>query len=107
VSDIIVEVEDVLTKFDNALRTDALQCEEQVRKAAKELAEQQCLLEEKETKHITSECAKHQMFKELSKEYGGGGRVSDSRACKYSFRSSGLHSPSHHPLAMQGLPGDW
>ena len=105
-SDIIVEAEDVLAEFDNALRADALQREEQARKAAEELAEQQCLLEEKETKRIASECAKRQMYEELSKEYGGGG-VGDSRACKYSFRSGGLHSPSHHPLAMQGLPGDW
>lgn len=70
-SDIIVEAEDVLAEFDNALRVDALQREEQARKAAEELAEQQCLLEEKETKRIASERAKRQMYEELSKEYGG------------------------------------
>lgn len=70
-SDIIVEAEDVLTEFDNALCADALQREEQARKAAKELAEQQRLLEEKETKRIASERAKRQMYEELSKEYGG------------------------------------
>ena len=71
VSDIIVEAEDILAEFDNALHVDALQREEQARKAAEELVEQQHLLEEKETKCITSECAKRQMYEELLKEYGG------------------------------------
>jgi hypothetical protein len=71
VSNIIIKVEDVLAEFDNVLHADALQHKEQVWKVAEELAEQQRLLEEKETKHIASKRAKCQMDKELSKEYGG------------------------------------
>ena len=66
-----MEAEDALAEFDNALRADALQCEEQARQAAEALAKQQRLLEEKEAERVASELAKRKIYEELAKVYGG------------------------------------
>ena len=66
-----MEAEDALAEFDNALRADALQREEQARQAAEALAKQQRLLEEKEAERVASERAKRKIYEELAKVYGG------------------------------------
>ena len=70
-STIIIEVEDTLAEFNNALHADVLQRKEQARKAAEALAKQQHLLEEQEAQRIASKHAKCQIYEELAKEYGG------------------------------------
>ena len=67
----MIAAEDLLAKFDEALRANLIQREQQARKLAEEQAEQQRVLAEKEAARVASERSSCELYETLAKVYGG------------------------------------
>ena len=67
----MIAAEDLLAEFDEALRADLIQREQQAKKLAEERAEQQQVLAEKEAARVASERSSCELYETLAKVYGG------------------------------------
>ena len=67
----MIAAEDLLAEFNEALRADLIQREQQAKKLAEERAEQQRVLAEKEAARMALERSNRELYKTLAKVYGG------------------------------------